>query len=181
MINSIIGTFRTQARQHRTIKAFYHGRNYELGSGKESYPLLWLEDPMYGQNRDNVFVSSVNFAILFLPRSAEMTSQMQNLAFSIGLNILERIKKEANSPIRLHPDWTYTTLSDYYDDNACGCRFSANFTQLNMQNFCLIDEQFDNGKEFGNDPSLHDFTLHPSTRHEVFEGKFPEFNLRTRK
>lgn len=40
MIESIIDIFRQQAREHKLIKAFYYGRNYELGSGKEAYPLF---------------------------------------------------------------------------------------------------------------------------------------------
>ena len=88
MIESIINIFRQQAREHKLIKAFYYGRNYELGSGKEAYPLFWLEDPLRGNNRNNTFSNSVSFSILFLPQSEESVSHLQNLAFSTGLNII---------------------------------------------------------------------------------------------
>jgi len=184
MIESIINIFRTQARQHKTIGAFYYNRNYELGSGKETHPLFWLEDPLTGRNQDNVFTNSVNFSILFLPTTEESVSHMQNLAFSIGLNIIERIKKSSSSGISIRPDWTYTTLKNYYDNNTCGCRFSVNFTQVNMQDLCLIGEQFDEEKQFENDSNLSGlsgFETPVMGTLEVFEGKLPDFDIKTRK
>ncbi len=181
MVKSIIDIFRTQARQHKTIRAFYYNRSYELGSGKETHPLFWLEDPVTGRNQDNVFTNSVNFSVLFLPTTEESVSRLQNLAFSIGLNILERIKKNQSSGISIRPDWTYTTLRNYYDNNACGCRFSVNFTMVNMQNLCLIDEQFDDEKEFENPSVLSGFELPETGNMEIFEGKLPNFDIKTRK
>ena len=181
MIESIINILRTQARQHKTIRAFYYNRNYELGNGKEAHPLFWLEDPLIGRNQDNIFTNSVNFSILFLPVTEESVSHLQNLAFSIGLNIIERIKKNPSLGISIRPDWTYTTLKNYYDNNACGCRFSVNFTQVNMQNLCLIDEQFDEEKEFENLSSLSGFSIPASGSVEIFEGKLPEFDIKTSK
>lgn len=181
MINSIINTFREQAREHKAIKAFYYNRNYEKGSGKDIYPLFWLEDPILGRNGNNIFTNSVNFSILFLPDKEHTIADMQNLAFSIGLNIIERIKKDRNLPISILPDWTYLTLRDYYDDNACGCRFSVNFTQLNMQNLCLIDEQFDKQGIFEENKPLNGFDVAPANNCEVYVNKFPVFDLKTRK
>ena len=182
MINSILTIFRKQAQQHKTIKAFYYNRSYEQGTGKETYPLLWLEDPLYGRNQDNVFINSVSFSVLFLPQSTEMISQMQNLAFSIGLNIIERIKKTPDCGISIRPDWTYTTLRNYYDDNACGCRFSINFTQVNMQNMCLIEEQFSTDKKFdAKTDLLPDFDLQKAEGCEVFAHKLPDFDIVIRK
>lgn len=181
MIKSIIDIFRRQAREHKTIKAFYYNRNYELGSGKERYPLLWLEDPITGRNKDNTFSNSLSFAILFVPESEGMVQDLQNLAFSIGLNIIERIKQDPNVPISIRHDWTYATLRNYYDDGACGCRFSISFTQANMQNLCLIDEQFDADGSFDTDSHLNHFDVSPTCKCEVFEGKLPDFDLKTRK
>ena len=182
MINSIIDIFYTQARQHKSLKAFYYNRNYELGSGKDLYPLLWLEDPLTGHNRGNVFSNSVNFSVLLLPDKEHSVAGLQSLAFSIGLNIIERIKKHGNDlGISVQPDWSYLTLSNYYDDNACGCRFSVNFTQANMQNLCLIDEQFDADKQFEEAGALKSFDVSPANTCEVFTDKFPVFDLKTRK
>lgn len=181
MIKSIVETFKTQARQHKTIKAFMYGRNYEQGSGKDRHPLFWLEDPMMGRNQSNTFANTVNFSILFAPKAADSIEELQNLAFSIGLNIIERIKADTRSPIGILPDWTYLTLTDYYDDSACGCRFTVNFTQRNMQNLCLIDEQFDAEKEFEQKQSLSDFNISASNSCEIFTSKLPDFNLKTRR
>lgn len=181
MIKSIVETFKTQARQHKTIKAFSYGRIYEKGSGKDRHPLFWLEDPMTGRNQSNTFANIVNFSILFAPRKGDKIDELQNMAFSIGLNIIERIRADNRSPIGILPDWTYLTLTDYYDDNACGCRFTVNFTQRNMQNLCLIDEQFDSGKEFEDKQLLADFDVSSSVSCEIFTGKLPDFNLKTKR
>lgn len=181
MIKTIIDTFRRQAREHKTIKAFYYNRNYEKGSGKEIYPLLWLEDPIAGKNAENIFRSSANFSVLFVPTAKDNAEDFQNMAFSIGLNILERIKAERKSPIAIEPNWSYLLLRDYYDDDACGCRFSVNFTQRNMQNLCLIDEQFDEEKEFEVKHGLTNFDISPNNSCEIFTNKLPEFNLKIRK
>lgn len=181
MIKTIIDTFRQQAREHKTIKAFYYNRNYEKGSGKEIYPLLWLEDPLVGRNMENIFRSSANFSVLFVPSPKDNVEDLQNMAFSIGLNILERIKMNKKSPIAIEPNWSYLSLRDYYDDDACGCRFSVNFTQRNMQNLCLIEEQFDAEKEFEVKRGLEQFDISPNNTCEIFTNKLPDFNLKIRK
>ena len=181
MIENIINTFRQQAREHKTLKAFVYARNYEKGSGKNIYPLFWLEDPISGQNRDNIFRNSVNFSILFTPQKGYTTEALQNLAFSVGLNIIERIKSNDRGEIDIEPSWSYLTLTDYYDDDSVGCRFSLSFTQRNMQNLCLIEEQFDKDKEFDKNKGLEDFNINPSNSCEVFTNKFPVFDIKTRK
>ena len=179
MINSILHVFREQARQHKLIQSFCYSRNYELGSGNESYPVFWLEDPIIGRNQSNVFINSVNFSILFIPKSNLDVPNLQNLAFSTGLNILEHIKQEKDIPVSILPTWTYLTLRDYYDDNACGCRFSVDFTHLNMHHFCLIEEQFDKEKGFECNTPLKNFNLSDGTNCEIFAGKLPTFTLNT--
>lgn len=182
MIDSIINIFRQQAKEHKLIRAFYYNRNYELGSGKDMYPLFWLEDPVRGYNKDNTFLNSVDFSILFLPSTEESVSHLQNLAFSTGLNIIERIKKHGNTlGISILTNWDYMTVRDYYDDNAAGCRFSVTFTQMNMQNLCLIDEQFDPEKEFDKHSPIKEFDITPANNCEVFTNKFPDFDLKIRK
>ncbi|MDR1809453.1 MAG: hypothetical protein LBR34_03485 [Prevotella sp.] len=150
MIQSIIGVFEEQAQQHRLIQSFHYHRNYDLGNGHEAHPLFWLEDPLYGHIRNNIFVNSANFSVLFIPNEAEQVAELQNLAFAVGLNILERIRQDRESPVGLLPDWNYMLLRDYYDNNACGCRFSVEITCRNIQNRCLLDAQFDSDKTFEN-------------------------------
>lgn len=181
MINSIIDLFRTQARQHKLIQSFYYNRNYEIGSGNEFHPLLWLEDPITGHNRSNTFVNTVNFSILFIPKDEKEIATLQNLAFSAGLNILERIKSDHHAAISILPTWSYLTLRNYYDNNACGCRFSVDMTQLNMQNLCLIEEQFDIDKDFADSSHLAGFDVSVANNCETFINKLPVFDLKTSK
>lgn len=181
MINNIVDAFRRQAKEHKTIKAFYYNRSYELGSGKEKYPLFWLEDPIVGRNQDNVFTNTTNFSVLLLPDKEKSMVEMQSLAFSAGLNILERMKQDKTSAISIRPDWSYITLQDYYDDNACGCRFTVNMTHVNMQNLCLIDEQFDPEKEFESVNSLHGLPDSWSGGIDLFADKLPQFDLKQRR
>lgn len=181
MINSIVEVFRKQAREHKTIRSFYYNRNYEIGSGNETHPLFWLEDPISGHNQQNIFTNNLNFSILFVPQQNEDILFLQNLAFSIGLNILERIKLDKQSPITILPTWTYLTLREYYDNNTCGCRFSVELIHRNMQNLCLIDEQFDNNKEFDKNQPLDSFEVSVSNSCETFVNKLPVFDLKTSK
>lgn len=181
MIKSIIELFRTQAREHRSIKSFYYNRNYEIGSGNEQHPLLWLEDPIAGRNQDNTFVNTVNFSILFIPNENSNTDDLQNLAFSAGLNIIERIKLTQKEHVSVLPTWSFVTLRDYYDNNACGCRFTVDLLQRNMQNLCLIEEQFDTAKDFDKNQSLNNFNVSVAQQCETFTNKLPVFDLKTSK
>ena len=178
MISSLIDIFCTQAREHKSIKSFFYNRSYELGTGREAHPLLWLEDPIYGRNEGNVFVNAVNFSVLFVPSDEDSISELQNLAFSVGLNIIERIKHQDNG-LSVRPDWSFVTLRDYYDNGACGCRFSVNLVQANMQNLCLIDEQFDADAQFEVENLLPEFASSNADGQTVFVNKLPEFNLKT--
>lgn len=175
MINSIVNVFREQARCHKAIKSFYYNRNYEIGSGNEKHPLLWLEDPISGHNRGNIFANTVNFSVLFIPSSEDAVLMLQNFAFSVGLNIIERIKQNKDSGVNILPNWSYLSLRDYYDNNACGCRFTLEFNQLNMQNRCLIDEQFSDDGFFEVDDSFgSDWSV---SGNEVYKDKLPVFDL----
>lgn len=181
MIHSIIEMFRRQAREHKTIRSFYYNRNYEIGSGNELHPLLWLEDPLTGRNHANTFTNTANFSILFIPKDDSEVANFQNMAFSIGLNMLERIKQHDTLPVSILPSWTYLTLRNYYDNNACGCRFTVEFVQRNMQNLCLIEEQFDNEKDFEETNLLNSFEVKTSNACETFVNKLPVFDLKTSK
>nr|WP_297162803.1 hypothetical protein [uncultured Dysgonomonas sp.] len=181
MINSIIEMFRCQAREHKTICSFYYNRNYEMGSGNEAHPLFGLEDPLAGRNSGNTFTNTVNFSVLFIPKDDAEVANLQNMAFSIGLNILERIKYDDTVPVSVLPSWSYLTLRNYYDNNACGCRFTVELVQRNMQNLCLIEEQFDSKNEFATSKPLNHFELKTSDTCETFVNKLPVFDLKTSK
>jgi hypothetical protein len=62
-----------------------------------------------------------------------------------------------------------------------GLPFFGQFIQANMQNLCLIDQQFDANKEFEKGQTLKSFDLSPAGNCEVFVNKFPDFDLKTKK
>lgn len=185
MIETIINIFRELARTHKTIKSFYYNKNYELGAGNEPHPLLWLEDPIMGNNvgvNGSVFSNSVNFSVLFVPDTEHTTEQLQSLAFSIGLNMIEKIKQDKESYFTIKPDWTYLTLSDYYDNNSVGCRFSCNLITKNISNLCLLPEQFDDNKQLEAETTLPDFDIKVTENGcETFTNKLPDFDIPVRR
>ncbi len=180
MITAIIKSFRDQAQEHKAIRAFYYGRNFEKGSGKDIYPLFWLEDPLYGHNGNNIFINTVNFSILFLTAAGKTAAELQNLSFSTGLNIIERIKAQKGL-IGIQPGWTFTSLRDYYDDSAAGCRFSVNISIRNMQDLCLIDEQFETPGKFADMAKQENSGILPDGNNKVYTSGLPVFDLKTRK
>lgn len=180
MVNFIVDLFKNEARMHKSIKSFHYDRNYELGAGHENHPVFWLEDPIIGRNKQNVFECTVNFSILLIPKYAGDELKYQDLSFSIGLNILERLKQQDNE-VSILPSWDFITLREYYDNNACGCRFSVNMVIRNMQDLCLIEEQFDKSKQFEKKSSLSEFQINKIYGNEVFNDKLPVFDIKTSK
>lgn len=154
MINKIVDTFKDVCRKHKLIKSFIYNRTYELGSGNDAHPLLWLEDPIYitnGGQSGSIFEYSVNFSVLLIPKQNGITFQeCQDLALSTGINIIEYIKKyrAKQNLFKIKDGYTGLTLQHYYDDNTAGARFSITIQMVNPTNICLLDEQFDEDKEF---------------------------------
>lgn len=184
MIETIINTFRQLAKSHKTIQSFYYNKNYELGEGNEAHPLLWLEDPIMGNNtgtNGSVFTNSVNFSVLFVPAKGDDIAHLQSLAFSIGLNMIERIKQNRHSYFTIKPDWNYLTLSDYYDNDCAGCRFSCTLVTKNISDLCLLEEQFDDEKEFEDTNTINDFDITVKSNCETFVNKLPDFNIPLRR
>ncbi|NDW09838.1 hypothetical protein [Dysgonomonas sp. 520] len=181
MIDIIVDTFKDVCRQHKLIKSFHYNRTYELGSGNDAHPLIWLEDPMYISNFGQVgqgLEINLNFSVLLIPQQNGITFQeCQNLAFSTGLNIIEYIKK--NSLLEIKPNWTALTLQRYYDDNTSGARFSLTVVHPNITNLCLLDEHFDTDKEFEVKELINDFDVTPASNCTTFVNKLPDFNLPT--
>lgn len=179
MIDTITQLFRQQAREHKALQSFIYARNYDKGSGKDTYPLFWLEDPIGGSINSNVFDNNLSFCILLLNETNDI-SRLQSIAFSIGLNIIERIKKHHKDTINI-TTWNYTTLRHYYDDDAVGCRFSIRFNTLNIQNLCLIDEQFDENKSFAKANNMPTFDLQTTNACEHYSDLLPVFDLKLKK
>lgn len=189
MITEIKDTFKKLAREHKLIKSFHYKENWEKGEGNDIYPLFWLEQPIQLQNtgaQGNGFSVSVNFCILFVrdeKNEDKSDDYFQTLAFSVGLNILEYIKKYKEEYVyfTIDDDYVVDTVTRYYDDSSIGCRFSVNIWMKNKSNYCLIEEQFDNTKDFDSYELLNDFKITPNIDCEVYTEKIPDFTLRFKK
>lgn len=188
MINKIVATFKDVCRKHKLIKSFIYNRTYELGGGNDVHPLVWLEEPIYLTNFAQSgagFQYQVNFSVLLIPKQCGLTFQeCQNLALSAGLNIIEYFKKyyskrENKGLFKVRDGYSGITLQHYYDDDAAGARFSVVFEIVNPTNICLLDEQFDEDKEFEVKELINDFTITPANNCTTFVDKLPDFNIPT--
>ncbi|KAA6333169.1 hypothetical protein EZS27_018396 [termite gut metagenome] len=184
MLEHIYNLFRERARKHLLIKSFHYTRTYNLGSGKDFYPAFVLEQDLSGNNsgqNGSIITNLCNFSILILPKETDNIIQLQNLAFSAGLNIIESIKQDKDCLFTIAPDWSYLTLVDYYDDDSVGCRFSLNLVSRNMENLCLLPEHFSDDKEFEKQIGINEFALNPQSKCETYTNKPLQFNLPTKK
>lgn len=184
MLSTIINTFKELAKKHKLIQSFYYDKNYELGEGNELHPMFWLEEPIYGANNGKNgegFYVTVSFCILLIPNEDRNEQRCQELALSCGLNIIEKLKRNEDSEVTVKNDWTWVTLSDYYDNNSSGCRFTVNLYIPSIANWCLLDEQFDDDKEFEIKEPLNDFNVNANSKCEVFTNKPLDFNLKLKR
>ncbi len=165
------------AREHIAIKSFYYGRNYQKGVGSEPYPMIWLDDPISASaNGSGVLLKtlgySFNFDVLDVPKTDTEVIAIQTACESIGLSIIEQIKKQ------VQVDSVRTiTLRDYYDNKSAGVRFSVSITIPNPVNLCSDD--FNPEKQFDKKSYLPDFTIGSPSGCDVFDDKsgFPNINL----
>lgn len=184
MLQIIINTFKELARTHKLIKSFYYDKTYEMGEGNEYHPMFWLEEPIYGANNGKEgegFYVTVSFCILLIPNEDMGVQRCQELALSCGLNIIEKLKRDEDAEVSVKSDWTWLTLSDYTDNNSNGVRFTVNLYIPNISNYCLLDEHFDEDKEFEEKEPLNDFTVNPNSKCEVFTHKPLDFQLRLKR
>lgn len=166
------------ARQHKKIKAMYYGKAYEKGAGNHVYPLLWLDDPLLGRSvGPSAFTWTLNVDILGLPTGPANVQATQDEAFTAGLAIIQRIKDTFPAHKTTIEGFTFMSLSDYYDDNAAGYRFTITLTQANPLNICV--EYFDPLNTFPAISVLPDFNLDNPEGCAVFNdtSTLPNFEL----
>lgn len=159
MVKDLVQYLYTIAKEHKLIRGFkYDQITKGMGTGEDMYPLLFVEDPIfYNYNATTAGTCSVNVNIdvLFLPQSLENYDveqlnplDCQNLAHSVILNILARIRHDAiqnDSDVTVR-DYSLLTLRHWGDDDASGMRISMKLTVKNDIYLCDIDEHFDTGK-----------------------------------
>lgn len=169
------------ARENLRIKSFTYGKGYQKGAGTDRYPLIWLDDPIYGQtaaqNQLKTLSWTTNVDILGIPVDDQDVIAVQAAAFLIGVGIPERAKiiyKDAGVTIN---GFSFTSLRDYYDDKAAGYRFTYNITQANPVDRCADD--YDPDKVFTTPSSLPSFAVDSAEGCAIFEGHngLPNFSV----
>lgn len=168
------------ARQHKSINSFVYGKAYKKGAGNHKYPLFWLDDPVSGRsNGDNALTWSVNLDVLGLANDPAEIEPVQTAAFTAMLTTFEKIKELRSKGLSLFgvEDFNFISLSDYYDDNAAGMRFSITFTAANPVDRCADD--FDPTKQFPNTEALPAFDVEAPNGCAVFadKGGLPNFSV----
>lgn len=174
----IVDLFYELARQHKRINGFVYGRSYEKGAANEAHPLVWLDDPIYGQSSDRVVSYTCNVDILGIPENDEDVLNVQTAAIDVGFTFAERIKQTSGRTGIRPGGFTFVSLRDYYDNNAAGYRFTYTLTQANPVDRCGDD--FDSGKEFPRAGALPDFAVDNPDGCAIFSDKWglPNFKIK---
>jgi hypothetical protein len=174
----MIELFRELARQHKKIKGFIYGKGYEKGAGNEFYPLVWVDDPIYGNSDNNTVQYTVNVDFTDIPVREEDVPRIQNEMIDTGLVFAEKIKQTRSGTGVGLRDFSFLTLRDYYDNNSAGVRFTYTLVGANPVDRC--SEDFDPDKEFEKGAALPDFDTDNPNGCAVFNGApgLPEFSVK---
>lgn len=173
----IVNLFYELARQHKQIKGFIYGKSYEKGAANEAHPLLWLDDPIYGQSINQTLRYTVNIDILGIPENDEEVLDVQTAAFNTGLAIAEKIKQTQDKTGYKINGFSFVSLRDYYDNNTAGFRFTYTMIQANPVDRCADD--FDPSKQFPDIKALPDFKVENPDGCAIFSDKagLPNFKI----
>jgi len=163
------------ARQNKAIKSFMYGKNGAKGAGNEKYPLTHLDDPILGRSQDTAIQYTCNIDILGIPNADASVQDVQAAAFEVGLSYWQKIR-ELRGPFRVE-SFTFISLSEYYDNDAAGHRFTFAVISANPINRCT--EYFDPAKQFPLIDALPDFKTDAPEGCAVFSEKngLPNFTL----
>lgn len=173
----VVNLFYELAREHRRINGFFYGKSYEKGAANEAHPLLWLDDPIYGQRVGATIVYTCNVDILGIPQDEADVLRIQSSAFDVGLSVAERITQTYPATGFRLDGFSFTSLRDYYDNNAAGYRFTFSVIQANPVDRC--SEDFDPDKRFPSAEALPDFAVDNPDGCAIFSEKpgLPDFKL----
>lgn len=169
----IVDIFYELARTHKNVRGFIYGKAYNKGAGTDLYPLVWVDDPVYGTtaNADgNALRYTVNVDILDIPTKDADVLPIQTEAQLVGLSFRERIAPSVESI-------SMVTLRDYYDDDAAGVRFTYSVVLANPANLCI--EYYDDAKTIVRPADLPDFMVENPSGCAIFNDKqgLPSFKI----
>lgn len=177
----VVNLFYELARQQESIRGFAFGKGKKKGAGTDIYPLVWLDDPLTGSTYTTTdkggilrYIANVDF--LGIPKTAEDTQRVQNECFYIGLTFFEKIKQSRPTSQIIPQGFSFVSLSEYYDDNAAGYRFTYTLDMPNPVDRCA--EYFDPTKVLPAPPNLPDFAVDNPSGCAVFGGnRLPDFTF----
>lgn len=163
------------ARENKAIKGFIYGRNGAKGAGNEFYPLTHLDDPILGQSQGDTIRYTCNVDILGIPDGDVSVQEVQAAAFEVGLAYWQKIK-DTRGAFRVE-SFNFISLSEYYDNDAAGHRFTYSIVSANPIDKCI--EYFDPTKQFPTVDALPDFKTDAPDGCAVFneKGGLPNFKL----
>lgn len=197
MINKIIDTFYLLSKEHKLVRQFKYDRlSKGSGTGEENHPLVFLEDPIYvgDSTLSGGSVSvTVNFDVVMTPQAFENYNkkqlneeECQAVAYEIALSFIARLRNMTvnyddyndKDVVSLRPSrWSFVTLRNWYDNAASGVRCTLVFTVDNPINFCDVEENFDDNKEFDLGTRLSSIDTDGAASCVTFDYKLPKFTL----
>lgn len=177
----IVNLFYELARQRDDVRGFAFGKGKKKGAGTDMYPLVWLDDPLTGSTYTTVekgklirYIANVDF--LKIPEKPEDVQRLQNECFYMGLTFFEKIKQDFATAQVLAQGFTFVSLSEYYDDNACGYRFTYTLDIPNPVDRCA--DHFDPTKVLPSPAGLPDFSADNPSGCAIFgKNKLPDFTI----
>lgn len=184
----IVNFFYELARQCLPIKGFGYGRNTAKGAGNEVYPLVWLDDPILfnsntqGNPPNSTGDFTVNLDFLDIPDKSDPNKNValiQARCLTYGLLFMERIRQLKEEPRYALVRWTAISVSEYYDNNAAGWRFTVVLTRALPLLICDIDLAFSKTKTLVTDKPLPNFAVDNPEGCAVFSDKagLPKFDI----
>ena len=192
MIKNIIDTFYNLSKEHKLVRSFIYDRvSKKKGTGEQSYPQVFLEDPIYIRASapiDGKVPVQVNFDITCLPQAfnnynvAQLTEEeCQNVCHSIALHFVAKLRLD-NKDFETRTgvdvvDYSFLTLRHWGDDDAAGVRCTINLLVDSDIQLCDIDEHFDPEKEFDLGKLLNDVNTDNAASCVEFDYKLPKIKL----
>lgn len=177
----IVDFYYNIARENLRVRSFTYGKSYAKGAGTDRYPMIWLDDPIYGQtaqaNELRALSWTTNVDILGIPDNEDDVVAVQAAAFLTGIGIPERAKViHRTSGVTIN-GFSFTSLRDYYDDKAAGYRFTYNMMQANPVDRCADD--YDPDKVFTDPTLLPSFAVDFPDGCAIFENRrgLPNFSV----
>lgn len=166
MFEDIVKRFRDLAEKLNHIQTFRYGLiTKTLGVNEDDYGLFYLENPILVETSKlevGTMVVQLNFQILFTPNRGETKNlnivECQSLAEKLAQAFILKMKSEYKQRIAPFNPLTFSIIPTmkWYDDDSAGVRVSMRMECPNPLNYCLVDDYFNEEKEWNTDSAFND-------------------------